>query len=206
MNTEPTGPGRQDGGDLGPKSVTDVLEQVQEAGALDTVEVSQLVEALGKASFGPLLLVPALIIVSPLSGIPGFPTVGGITIALIAGQMVFGRKSVWLPQWLLRRNIRGKSFDKAIDWLERPARFVDRITRPRLEVFVQPPFSIIPEMLCMLCGLLMPVLELVPLSSSILATAVTFFAVALIVRDGLVALVGILIFSGAMTALLGIVG
>jgi hypothetical protein len=80
------------------------------------------------------------------------------------------------------------------------------MTRPRLEILVKPPFSIIPEMLCMLCGLLMPVLELVPLSSSILATAVTFFAVALIVRDGLVALIGILIFTGAMATLLGIFG
>lgn len=190
----------------GVETVTDVLHQAREAGGSDTVEVSDLVAALGKTSFGALLLVPGLIIVSPLSGIPGLPTVGGITIALIAAQMVFGRRSLWLPAWILRRRMRKTVFDRAVDWLLGPARFVDRITRPRLGILVKPPFSIIPEALCMVCGLMMPVLELVPFSSTILATAVTFFAISLLVRDGLLAVIGITVMAGAVAALFGIFG
>lgn len=189
-----------------PTSISEVLQQVEAVGLDDKIELRELVAALGEASFGPLLLLPAVIIVSPLSGIPGLPTLGGITIVLISGQMVFGRHHLWLPEWLLARKIGRARFDRALDWLQRPARFVDGITRPRIEALVEPPFSIVPEIICMLCGLMMPFLEFVPFSSTILATAVTFFAVALIVRDGLLTLIGIVVFAAAAAMVIQLFG
>ena len=44
---------------------------------------------------------------------------------------------------------------------------------------------------CILAGLAMPFLELLPLTSSILATAVTLIGLGLLVRDGLLALLGL---------------
>lgn len=56
-----------------------------------------MTKAFGKRSYGPFLLVPALIEISPVGGIPGMPTVLAATIIPFAALMVFGRKYIWLP-------------------------------------------------------------------------------------------------------------
>lgn len=78
-------------------SLHEVLQRLASAGDDECVSVSDIVDAIGPRSFGPLLLVPALIVMSPLSGIRGLSTVMGITIALVSGQMLVGRRVAWLP-------------------------------------------------------------------------------------------------------------
>jgi hypothetical protein len=58
---------------------------------------------------------------------------------------------------------------------------------------VQPPLSVLPKLVCVLCGAAMPFLELVPFSSSILASAVVLIGLSILARDGLFALLGILV-------------
>lgn len=174
-------------------SIQSILDRVREAGDGSSVYVSDIVEALGHASFGPLILIPALLVFSPLSGIPGMSSVCGVSIALIALQWPLGRRHVWLPAWLKRRQLRRDRLSKATDSLRRPIALVDRLTRSRLHVLVRPPMSVANELLCLACGLAMPMLELVPLSSSILGLAVALLAVASISRDGVLAALGYLI-------------
>lgn len=51
------------------------------------------------------------------------------------------------------------------------------------------------QLLCMIAGALMPLLEVVPFSSSILGAAVLSFSVGLLRRDGIFAVAGIAILS-----------
>lgn len=175
----------------------DITDCLRDAGEGETVHVRDIVESLGRASFAAILLVPALIIVTPLSGIPGLSSVGGIIIALISLEMALGRRHVWLPGWILARGIERKRFVGALDWAKKPIGVIDRITRPRLTALTAPPFALVPEILCVACGAAMPFLELVPFSSSILASAVFLFAVALLTRDGLVVLLGLFAVAAA---------
>jgi transposase len=48
-----------------PNDVEEVLDSVEEAGAGRKVSVEEIVEEIGDRSFGPLLLVPAIILCSP---------------------------------------------------------------------------------------------------------------------------------------------
>jgi hypothetical protein len=187
-------------------SILDVVEQVRSAGEGEDPKVSDIVEALGGASFGPLMLIPALLIVSPLSGIPGLPTIAGISIAVVAAQMVWGREHVWLPGWIMRRQMNRSRFDRALDFLKKPARFMDYITRPRLTWIVTRPFSLVLQVLCLIAGLSMPPLELIPLSSAVVATGVVFFSVAIITRDGVVAIIGLIAVIGGIYLLLNLLG
>lgn len=171
-------------------SIRTILERVRTAGSGPDVHVHDIVEALGPASFGPLILVPAMLVFSPLSGIPGMSTVCGLSIALIAVQWPLGRRHVWLPGWIKRRQLKRDRLSRAIDASSKPLAFLDRITRHRLRWLVFPPVSIVNEAVCLLCGLMMPFLELVPLSSSILGLAVTLMAVSSITRDGVLAALG----------------
>jgi hypothetical protein len=82
---------------------------------------------------------------------------------------------------------------------------LDRITRHRLRWFVRRPLVLVPQVLCLLCGLAMPVLELVPLTSSILGAAVVCFAIALVAGDGLFALGGTTVIGGGLWFVVGTV-
>ena len=86
------------------------------------ITLQEMIAALGSASFAPILLLPALVIVTPLSGIPLLSSICGIGIALIAGQMLIGRRHLWLPRWIQSRSINSARLIRALHMLDRPAR------------------------------------------------------------------------------------
>lgn len=181
--------------------VRNVVSRLEEVAGGDRVPLGDLVEACGVASFVPALLVPALLVVSPLSGIPLFSSLCGITIVLISAQMLWRRDHLSLPGFVTRRTIDGDKLRGVFERLRRIANFLDRNTRyNRLHAFVGRGGRLVPQALCVVAGALMPVLEIVPFSSSILGTAVLCFAVGMLTRDGLFVVLGI-----AIMTLLGIV-
>ncbi|MFW6077483.1 MAG: exopolysaccharide biosynthesis protein, partial [Hyphomicrobiales bacterium] len=80
--------------------------------------------------------------------------------------------------------------------MHRIADFVDRHTRNgRFRQFVGQGGRVVPQSLCAAAGALMPVLEFVPFSSSILGAAVLCFSVSLLTRDGLFVVFGMAIMA-----------
>ena len=75
-------------------------------------------------AIAPLILVPALILITPISGIPGLPTLGAVLMILVTVQKLMGRNHLWLPGWLTRRNVAGERLRNSVDWLRTPARWV----------------------------------------------------------------------------------
>jgi len=177
--------------------VSDLLGALRESsGSGDQVSIAAIVESLGTASLSAVMLLPALVVVTPLSGIPGLSSVCGVLIALVAAQRVVGKRHLWLPEWLLSRRIEREKLANTITWLDKPAYWIDRLTRRRLSPLVHKPFSTLMALICVACGLAMPVLELVPFSSSILGSAVSLAAIALVAKDGAVGLLALLIMVG----------
>jgi hypothetical protein len=173
-------------------SLAGVIDRVIALADTPKVSVRQIVEGFGTASFLPFLMIAALIVVSPLSGVPFLSTVFGLTIATISLQMLVpGRDSLWLPDAIMRREIASDRLIAALRRIEGPARWVDSWAARRLQFLVQPPLSVLPKLVCVLCGAAMPFLELVPFSSSILASAVVLICLSILARDGLFALLGI---------------
>ncbi|MPY71592.1 MAG: exopolysaccharide biosynthesis protein [Alphaproteobacteria bacterium] len=168
------------------------------AGVDGRVCVGHLLDIMGERSFGAVLLAPSLIVVSPLSGIPGLSTVVGLIIALIAGQMLVGCDHIWLPRTLRERCIAQGKMEKALRLLAPGARLVDRLVSHRLAVFTRSPFSHAIPAICVAIGLAMPLLEIVPFASSILAAAVAAFALALVARDGALAVVAMATTGGGV--------
>ena len=185
-----------DGGSAAPQggaqSVRQVIETIEGAASeVEETSVGDVVSALGTASFPPLLMAPALAVTSPLSGIPLFSSFSGILIALIAGQMALGRRQLWLPGWLMRRKVKSAPVLKAAAWIHRPADWLDRHTGPRLRFMVAPPMDRLIHVVCLFCGLGMPMAEVIPFTSSVLGAAVLVLSLGLLVRDGVVALFGL---------------
>lgn len=171
-------------------SLEAVIDTMVEAGDDDDVCVGDLVDEVGDEAFGPLMLVPALIAITPASGIPGLTATCGMIIALVAVQLVFRRESLWLPGFLRRRSIARSKLEKGREWLAKPARLIDRLTGKRLTFLVEPPFNIVPATICLGIGLIMPLLEFIPFSGSVAAGAVALFALAFVTEDGILAVLG----------------
>lgn len=186
-------------------SVEALLKKAFHSGRGDKTSIRDMVEAMGYASLLPTLMVVALAVVSPLSGIPIFSSICGILIALTSVELLIRRKYLWLPDFLMRRQISSKKLANAYRWAEKPARWLDRVSHPRLQFLVRRPLVWIAQIACLLAGAVMPFLELVPFTSSILGFAVFLMGFGMLVRDGLFALLGLLVIAALVGAVMLVV-
>ncbi|QWV98338.1 exopolysaccharide biosynthesis protein [Geomonas nitrogeniifigens] len=171
-------------------TLQEMLDRIGDsADEVGRVSLGKIVESVGNRSFGPLLLMVGVIAASPLSGMPGVPTATGVLILLIAGQLFFRRDHFWLPKWLLRRSLAQEKVHKAVRWLRPVARFIDRVMRPRLPALIRGGSIYLISFACAAIAVVMPVMELVPFSAHGAGLALTAFGLALISRDGLLALI-----------------
>ncbi|HET6433569.1 exopolysaccharide biosynthesis protein [Dyella sp.] len=182
------------------QSVLDKLEQAVDASGQTTV--GSLVQAAGRRSFGTLLLVPSLILASPISAVPSVPTAMGVLVVLTCGQLLLHRQAFWLPGWIVRRQVPERRLARSIHLLRPPARFVDRLLRPRLLWFTEGWRVHVMAAICLLLALGTTPLELIPGANTAIGTALTAFALALLAHDGVLALVGLT----ACAALVGTLG
>ena len=88
-----------------PDVMAEMIEEIHQATDPVETRLGELLEALGRNSVIPVLMLPALAVVSPLSGVPGFSSIAGITIALLSLQLLVGRRRPWLPDWILCRRV-----------------------------------------------------------------------------------------------------
>jgi hypothetical protein len=110
-----------------PRRLSCIVRQLC-ARAESCVSVEQIRDALGDRSFATLLLFFALLNMLPLP--PGSTLVLGVPLVLVAVQMVMGRRSVWLPRFLLGKSLEAGQFRRLA------AKMMPRLER--LETFVRP--------------------------------------------------------------------
>lgn len=191
-----------------PKTLGETLDRL--AGAArnhDRVSVDDMMEAIGRRSFGPLILLAGIVLSAPgVSDIPSVPTITGIFVGIVAGQMVYGHDEFWLPDWLLRRSVRSDRMIKLTEsrWTRKPAKLIDRFVTRRLDMLAGPRANRAVALVCLVLAFATPFTEFVPLSGMAVGAALLAFGISLIARDGLMALLGL--FLSAVTLLLAALG
>jgi len=166
------------------------------------VSVDDVVHAIGRRSFGPLLLVAGLITLAPIIGdIPGMPTLMAALVLLVSVQLLAGRNTFWLPEWMLKRSISRSKFDKGIRFLKKPARWVDGLLRVRLPWLTGYIGIRVTAVVCLLIALAMPPMEFIPFSANGAGLALALLGLGLVARDGVVLLLGFALL-GATCALI----
>lgn len=178
------------GSDNGPDNLRALIEEIRRAGEESDgqVTVGDLLDRIGRRSFGPLLVLPALIAFTPLGGIPVLPSVMAVMVIVVAGQLLLNMDHFWLPQVVLRRSIEAEQLCKSVDFLRRPSGWVDRLLRPRLIWLTQEPFIRLAALFCILVACTVPPLEVVPFAGTVSWAAIGIFGLALIAHDGVLAL------------------
>jgi hypothetical protein len=177
-----------------PQNLEDLLAELE--GTVDReseTTVGELHEAIGKRSFGPLLVAVGLAGVTPLAGVPSVPSMLALCTILVAAQLLVGRKSFWLPKWFLRRPVKRPTIRRSVRLARPPARFVDRLIRPSLEFFTGPFAERLVAAVCVLIALAVPPLELLPLAAALPSLAILAFGLGLTARDGLLVVIALAI-------------
>ena len=182
-------------------SLTGVLSAIRRAGRNESLSVEDVLAEIGDRSFATALLVPALVLVSPVSGIPGTPTIGAIIVILIVLQWIFGRSHLWLPRFIMQRRVRSDQMHRALAWFDRPAAFIDRHTYSRLSLLTSGPLTLLPLLTVLAIAATWPLLELLPFVTTIGAFAVSLFAFGLMTKDGAYVVLGYA-FVGALAGIL----
>ncbi|WKD27747.1 exopolysaccharide biosynthesis protein [Halomonas sp. KG2] len=167
------------------------------------VSVDDVVHAVGRRSFGPLLLLAGLITLAPIIGdIPGMPTLMAALVLLTSVQLLLGRETFWLPKWLLSRSLSRNKFDKAIHYMKKPARWVDSLLGVRLAWMTGYIGIRVTAVMCLLIALAMPPMEFIPFSANGAGLALTLFGLGLVARDGIMLSLGFLLTGVTFTVVL----
>ena len=168
-------------------------------GDRDPVEIKDVLEQIGRRSFGPTVLLAGLVVLLPLIGdIPGVPTLAAVLVATTALQLLAGRQFLWLPDFLLKRSIARARLEKALNLARSPARFTDHFIRRRMEFFTGPTVTRVIGVAALGVALVMPLLELIPFSANLAGIALCAFGISLIARDGLFALFSMIVTGGTL--------
>ncbi|MBU4527272.1 MAG: exopolysaccharide biosynthesis protein [Hoeflea sp.] len=179
--------------------LTGVVEELGKASrGEDTVEVGYLIDALDHRGYGPALAVLPLIELTPVGGVPGFPTLLALTLAIITVRLLLGYEHFWAPQWLRRRRLESGRIIKSVAWLKPISLWMDSRLHERLMRFAGPTGrrAACIVILCLL--LAVPPLELVPFATSAPMIIIAIFGLGLLYGDGLLMLLG---FVGATIAI-----
>jgi hypothetical protein len=183
-----------------PRCLTGVLEELEASLAgRDQTSIAEIQQAIGERSFGPLLLVMGLMPLSPLGLVPTLPTMFAIAVALVAGQLVIGRDRFWLPRQIAGRSMPAARVRRAIRLARRPARWLDRVVRPRLQILTGAVWTRAVAVACIVVAFAIPPLELVPFGVAVPAAAITAFGLGLTARDGALVLVALVASVGGIS-------
>ena len=189
------------------EKLTGVINSLKESAEGETkVSLVDVAENLNHRGFGPLLIMPCLLVMLPTGAIPGVPALAGLFICLIASQMIVGRKNPWIPQRLKKYSFKSKKFLHALDKAKPFAKFVDKFIRPRLQFLTQGGFDRAVAVLCLILALGIVILGFIPFLPSVIALPIFFFALGMSTKDGVMTLSGLAFSFAAILFLSSMMG
>ncbi|MCA9087929.1 MAG: exopolysaccharide biosynthesis protein [Planctomycetaceae bacterium] len=186
MNDSSTSEDQSDDGEL-----TELLNRVEREADGDRETIGEVLDAISNRGFGPLLLVPALLAISPLGAIPGMSVITGTVIFVISLQMLFRNDHPWIPRRLEQVSISHDSLVARIrqgrPWL----RWIEYFFARRLEFLTTGPMHYVLAVSMMLLALSMFPLALVPFGVFVPGLAIAILAAGLTIHDGVLVLAGL---------------
>lgn len=149
--------------------------------------MDELVGTFGERGFGALLLMLGLL--SAVIGvIPGVTTLLGIPILIIGVQLAVRRDELWLPGWILKRDLPREAFAEAAGKVRVRLERVERFSKPRLGFMSTDLSEALIGLMCVIWAivLMLPLIGFNLVPSLIVAA----FGFGLMQRDGVMMLVG----------------
>ncbi len=166
------------------------------------VSVEDLLNAVGRRAYGPLLLLLGFIAISPLTVVPGANWLIALITLLIAGQIVVGLKRPWVPQRLLKIEFPRSALEAGVRSMQQPAYIMDRLVRPRFAFLTAAPFIQLIALICVGAALITFPLGLVLFGPVLPSLAIMLMGLGLTARDGVMVMLAGGALAGALLILL----
>ncbi len=168
------------------------LTRIAASVAGDRITLGDLLGALQGRAYGALMLVFAFpnILPSP----PGLAAVLGLPLVVLSALLLAGREP-WLPAFIARRGLATATFrtmvDRGIPWIAR----AERLLRLRLPALTSAPAQRLVGLLCLLLSLVL--MLPVPFGNLAPSLAICVLSLALLERDGVWLIAGVVVSAGA---------
>lgn len=175
------------------KPTSEVLIDLVRAHPHERISIQDIIDALGERTYGFLLLIFGIgCAVAP----PGVATITSVPLLFFGLQMAAGLAKPWLPASIAKRTMASADLEKTFQRGAPIMRFFERFCRERLTFLIG---GVAERLLGLLVFILAIVIALPgPGTNAPPGIAIAFMSIAIINRDGLLLLVGIL---GSMLAL-----
>lgn len=151
-----------------------------------TVTVGEIVHRFGRRAFGALLFFFSAPNWLPLP--PGSSTFLALPLVLLTPQVALGVQGPWLPRFIDDREMKRAELAKGIRKLIPTLRRIETVSRPRLLWMFGPVGDRLIGLTCFLLSLVL--LLPIPLGNMAPGVAIAAFGLAMVQRDGVLALIG----------------
>jgi hypothetical protein len=169
-----------------------VLDQIETAmDGSNSVDLKTVVEAFGNRSFGPIMVLCGLCMMTPLGAIPGIPPAFGVIVIVFALQLLFRRKTPWMPEVLRRVKIPSDKLSKVQAKLRPILAKIDGIIRQRLQWAATGPMQVLISIVAIILSLSFFPLGMVPFGVVAPAAIVLLLGLGITARDGVLILLGL---------------
>lgn len=180
-------------------NLSSLLHSMTERTSGDTVTVRDLLEAVGRRAYGPILTLLGFVAIGPLTLVPFTTSLFALVILLISLQMAFGKRYPWVPGRILRMEFPRDQMIKGIEGAERWVRPIDALLAPRFTFLTEPPFAMLVALIGVTAALVTFPLSLVPIAPVVPCLAVLLFGLGVTARDGvMIMLAGTALFGALL--------
>jgi len=178
------------------KPLQSILETAREAAGGTEVDLKTLVQAFGDRAFGPVMILCALFLMTPLGAIPGLPAAFGLIIIVFALQLLFRREHPWMPEVLRKIKISDSKLEKTRKAVSPILSKIDNVIHPRLPWVTSGPMQALTALLAILLALTMAPLGIVPFGVVAPAFIIGLLGLGITARDGLLIIIGFMLSLG----------
>jgi hypothetical protein len=172
-----------------PDGLADMLDELSynlnRDSGLSGIRLGVLLSAVGRRSYGPILLLLGLIAISPLTALPFTTSIVAAITLLVAGQMALGMKRPWLPKQVLDIRVPRKAFFGLLDQARPAADHLDGAILRERWTFMSVPLFVNAVALCVCAAALITFpLSLIPFAPFAPGLAIVIFGLGMTARDG----------------------
>lgn len=174
------------------RPTSDMLEDVViENNNKDTLALGELKNSLHERGFGILMAIAALPLCFPIPVPPGYTTLFSVPLFILSVQMMWGMDSPWLPEWLMRMQVRRKTLAAIIEKANPYLRKIEKLLQPRFSFASSRTGEKIIGIMAFIFSVSIAIP--LPLTNFLPGIGILLMSLGLLSRDGFVVIIGIVV-------------
>ncbi len=177
-----------------PGGLSDIFDELQhnvDWDAQERIRLGVVLSAVGRRTYGPLLLIVGLFSISPIALIPGVTWACAALMLLLGGQMALGMSTPWLPRALLNLRVPRKLLGRFLNKTRPHAqRLEEYFLDERLCFLTTPPAVLLVALFVVAAALVTFPLSFIPFTPLAPSLAVIVMGIGMTARDGVWLILG----------------